>query len=144
MIFARQKSNRGSVLVFSLIVLFIGVVAALGIASTTIISQKMSGTIGKSVKSFQIADSGAEIMLKKIKDANLTDSISSLGSCSSGEVSGSIAGGSGKSYKITFFDNSNSSVQLGCGDIVSKVAKIKSVGSYGDTNRAIEAAVIVK
>ena len=139
----KSKKKYGSALVFALIVLFIGVVAALGVASTTVISRKMSGATGKSTASFQVADSGAEVVLKKIKESTnpSTDLISTLwpSSCSSGVVSGSIV--SGKDYNVTFFDDADPPIQLQCTDKVSQIAKIKSTGTYGGTSRAIEAAV---
>ncbi|MFH0969476.1 MAG: pilus assembly PilX N-terminal domain-containing protein [Patescibacteria group bacterium] len=142
------RKKYGSALVFSLIILFIGVVMALGIASTAVISKKMSGTTGKSTSSFQIADSGAEIVLQKIyKDDTLTDLqslASSLGtSCSSGNIASSIS--SGKDYSITFFkdDGSGNDVPvIDCSTTqISDITKIKSVGTYASTSRAVEVAV---
>jgi Tfp pilus assembly protein PilX len=129
------QTKYGSVLVFSLIVLFIGVVAALGIAATTLISQKMSGRTGKSVSSFQIADSAAEIVLKKMKD-NPSSTIGGVFACNNGVVSGSIE--TGKNYQVTFLSET---ATLGCEDNVSEVTRIKSIGTYANTTRAIEAAV---
>ena len=137
----RIKNNHGSALVFSLIVLFIGVVAAVGIASTTAISRKMSGTTGKSVSSFQVADSGAEIVLKAIKDADSNAKLSDLGGCSDGVITGTVS--TGKTYSVNFHksgDLDNTFVS-DCNVKLTDLDKIKSTGTYGETSRAIEAAV---
>jgi len=135
----KQKLSRGSILVFTLLVMFILLISALGIASVTVIERKTSGTTGKSTQSFQVADSGAEIVLQKIyKDSALTD-IASMGGCSSGQVSGSIDVAGEKNYTVTFYDVDDN--KLTCTDNVSDVRLIKSVGSYAQTSRAIEVAV---
>jgi len=136
----KLKTKYGSVLVFSLIVLFIGVVAALGIASTTIISQKMSGTTGKSVSSFQVADSGAEIFLKAVKDAEGGDTLlRDLGlTCSGGTISGNI--GTGKDYDIIAYKLDGSTI-TNCNTAISDIDKIKSTGTYASTSRAVEMAI---
>jgi len=135
-----KKINSGSVLVFTLIVLFIGVAAALGIASTTVISQKMAGTTGKSVGSFQVADSGAEIVLQKIYKGGFS-TISELGICNTGTKVVSDEISTGKEYQVAFFDDSDPAVQLGCDSNISDIAKIKSTGTYASTSRAVEMAV---
>ena len=138
-----QKTKPASALIFTLIILFIGVVSAIGIASATLISRKMSTTSGKSVASFQIADSGAEIILQKMKDTLDSDSnakITDMGlSCSNGTVSGNIS--SGKEYEITFLDENGNQLAGGCSAPISDVQKIRSIGTYAQISRAIEAAV---
>jgi len=139
----KQQTKPGSALIFTLIILFIGVVAAVGVASTTVISRKMSTTTGKSVASFQVADSGAEIVLQRMKDVLDSDSgatINDLGiTCSSGTVSGSI--NSGKEYRVTFLDENGTQLSAGCNASLSDVQKIRSVGTYAQISRAVEAAV---
>lgn len=137
-----KKQNSGSVLVFALIVLFIGVVAALGITSTTIISQKISGTTGKSVQSFQVADSGAEIFLKTIKDVEsstrLKDLVGLVCDNSTGIMTGNI--GTGKDYSIIAYDSDEREIK-NCNASISDITKIKSIGTHANTSRAIELAV---
>jgi len=134
----KLKTKYGSVLVFTLIILFIGVVAALGITSTTVISQKMSGTTGKSVQSFQVADSGAEIFLKTIKDAE-DGTLGNIGfSCNEGIITGNI--GTGKDYSIIAYDSDEREID-NCNTSISDIAKIKSIGTHANTSRAIELAV---
>ena len=138
-----KKTKPASALIFTLIILFIGVVSAIGIASSTLIARKMSTTSGKSVASFQVADSGAEIILQKMKDTLDSDSnakITDMGlSCNNGTVSGSIS--SGKEYEITFLDENGNQLPAGCSAPISDVQKIRSIGTYAQVSRAIEAAV---
>lgn len=135
------RTKYGSVLVFSLIILFMGTVIALGMASTAVISRKNSSATGKSVSAFQIADSGAEIVLKKIKGQDGSIALSDAGvlgaGCSGSEYAGNI--GSGKEYAVTFWDASG--VQLNCSAALSQVDRIKSVGEFGQASRAIEVAI---
>lgn len=138
-----QKTKPASALIFTLIILFIGVVSAIGIASATLISRKMSTTSGKSVASFQVADSGAEIVLQKMKDTLDSDSnakITDMGmTCSNGTVTGSIS--SGKEYEVAFLDENGNQLAGGCSAQISDVQKIRSIGTYAQISRAIEAAV---
>lgn len=136
----KTKKTKASVLVFALIILFIGIAAAIGIASSTMISQKNSINTASSTQSFQVADSGAEIVLNKIKNASDGDTLGSLGlSCSSGVISGNI--GTGKEYKVTAFKIDESNPITDCSASLSDIDRIKSVGSYKNTNRAVEVAV---
>ena len=136
----KTKKTKASVLVFALIILFIGIAAAIGIASSTMISQKNSINTASSTQSFQVADSGAEIVLNKIKNASDGDTLGSLGlSCSSGVITGNI--GTGKEYKITTFKIDESNPITDCSASLSDIDRIKSIGSYKNTNRAVEVAV---
>jgi Mg-chelatase subunit ChlD len=150
-IISQLKAKRGSVLVFSLIILFMGVAIALGMAFTSTVARKMSGTTEKTTQTFQVADSGAEIMLYNImKISGLTDINSLAGSigktCANADnsISSEIGGtGSGKVYKVTFFDNTSPTpVQLSCSDAISKIATITSVGTYAQTVRAVNVPVV--
>lgn len=142
----KQKLSRGSILVFTLLIMFILLISALGIASVTVIERKTSGTTGKSIQSFQVADSGAEIVLQKIYKDNLRtvgELAGVLGNCNDNDetlavISGSIA--TGKDFKITFEDNSGNDI-TSCTDSATQISRIKSVGSYAQTSRAIEVAV---
>lgn len=131
---------KGSVLVFTLIVLFIILAAAIGISSVSVLERKGAGSTSVSVQSFQIANSGAEIILKKIAD-NSSSTLNDLGDpgdCTDGKLTGFIS--SGKNYEITFYTSDGLPI-TDCGITASNVDKIKSVGSYANTARAIEVAV---
>jgi hypothetical protein len=141
----KTKTKHGSVLVFSLIILFMGVAIALGVAFTSIISTKMSTTTGKSVSAFQVADSGAEIILQKIASDSSIDinqlAASLTTSCyvEDSESKIKVDMGSGKNYTVTFADSSGN--PLDCSASVSSINRIKSVGTYAQTTRAIDVAV---
>src|SRR3990167_8615687 len=67
--FVKIKSlshRKGSVLIFSLIVLAFMLVSALSIATVSVTEKRASLSTEKSSRSFQVADSGVEIMLQKI------------------------------------------------------------------------------
>ncbi len=133
------KNKKGSVLVFSLIILFMSLSIALGISGTALISRKMSNTTGSSTQAFQVADSGAEIVLKKIKDMDGSKTLDEIPGmhCSDGIIADSI--GSGREYKISFFKEDES--QADCSTKLDEINKLKSSGSYANTVRAIEVAV---
>ena len=136
-----MAGRKGSVLVFTLLVLFMLLISALGIASVTLIERKTSGTTGKSTQSFQVADSGAEVVLQKIyKDSSSGDTLNDLFvGCSSGQISGSI--NVGKDYSVTLYTDQEGTTVADCADNVADIRLIKSVGSYAQTKRAVEVAV---
>lgn len=140
----KQKFNgRGSVLVFTLIVMSVILVSAMGIAAVSVIERRTSSDTGKSTQSFQVADSGAEIMLQKIYKGSgtyLQDLVSVPANCAGGVVSGDI-GNTEKSFKVTFYKEDGTQL-INCGtDKIADVRKIKSVGTFSNTARAVEVAV---
>jgi hypothetical protein len=146
-----KKTNKknASALVFSLIILFIMTTVALGIASITIISMKLSSTTGKSSEAFQIADSGAEVTLKTIKGfrGDSAKTIDDLGSCNSSSGFAKISGNIGsidKSYIVSFYEKGHNDPTPGCGKKLADLKKIKVVGTYAGTVRAVEVSVLVK
>ncbi|MBI2439597.1 MAG: LamG domain-containing protein [Candidatus Moranbacteria bacterium] len=131
--------RRGSVLVFSLVVLSFLLVSALSIAAISVMEKRSSYATEKSSRSYQIAESGAEVMLKKIyKDSTVIGStpISSLGSCNNGIISG--ASGQGV-YTVTFYDGSNG--LLSCSATRNTIVTMKVDGVSGGTTRSIEVDV---
>lgn len=132
-----QKLSRGSVLVFSLIILSVITVMALGIASATIVEKKMAGTTGKSMLAFQVADSGVESIIKKLNKDESIDSIGDLGDCDGfGKIKGNVSGGT---YEITFFNEAGETIE-DCATSISEINRIKSNGTYSSTSRAVETA----
>ncbi len=134
------KPNKGSVLVFSLIVLSIVLSAALSVAVVNVSNRKSAGSTGQSVQSFQVADSGVELMLKKIYKDPTDVALSTLGTaCAGGVVSASVSGGS---VRVSFFDDANAQV-TDCTSTTwrASLAKIKVEGTSAGTTRAIETAV---
>jgi Tfp pilus assembly protein PilX len=136
--------SKGSVLVFSLIVLSIVLSAALSVAVVNVSNRKSAGSTGQSVQSFQVADSGVEKALKEIYKGSYTDlstmraSITGSTVCSNGSFSFPVSGGTST---VTFFDTDN--VVIGCteSDWRNLVAKIKVEGTSAGTTRVIETAV---
>lgn len=135
---------KGSVLVFSLIVLSFMLVSALSLAAAAVSEQRSSFFTDKSNRSFQAADSGVETILQQIYSGSFDASkLSALGEdasdCTAGEISGTIGAGT---YRISFFDNNG--VQLtDCDDTAwrAKTVKIKSEGRAGNTTRAVEVGI---
>lgn len=136
------SSQKGSVLVFSLIVLSFMLVSALSISTVSVSEQKISGTSNRSNVSFQAADSGIEIILQKIYKGNFASSpLSALGSCSDGIISGSTGAGT---YKVSFYSGTGQSDRLtSCSDSSwrSRTVRIISQGAYAGTTRAVEVGV---
>ena len=87
------KSSRGSVLVFSLIILSIILSAAITVATVSVTNQRSASSTGKSVQSFQVADSGIELALQKIYKGNyatlnaLATGMGGAASCTGGAIS---------------------------------------------------------
>ncbi len=133
---AKLQIKKGSILVYTLIVMMIMLSTALSIFAVAVREKKGAGTTAASMQAFAVADSGSEIALNKI--ANVS-TLAEIGSCASGGiVTGSI--GAGMDYTLTFYDSGGNQL-LNCTDSVSAVDKVKSVGRYGGTARAVEVAV---
>lgn len=103
-------------------------------------------TSNKSTQAFQTADSGMEIMMKKIKDQTdrTTVTIGSLGTCNAGKIilpSEDVGKGTAE---ISFFSVDEDGIATriaGCGENLSEIDEIKSIGSYGDAVRAVQMKV---
>ncbi|MFA4817992.1 MAG: hypothetical protein WC608_04710 [Parcubacteria group bacterium] len=136
-----KKLSRGSILAFSLIIMGIVLAAALGIAAVSVTEQKNAGTTTKSTQSFQVANSGSEIVLKDVKN-NPSKTLNDYGACASGSGTVSVgdAGITGGTTSVTFYTD-DIGTTLPCGDPISNAVKIKSVGTYAGTTRAIEVAL---
>jgi hypothetical protein len=135
------KTKKASAIVFALIVLSVILITAISVAAVTMTERRSSMATDKSVQSFQIADSGAEIMLNQIykgENDNLNSLAVSLGkTCSGGSIGSSIS--SEKTYTVNFYKSDGK--LMGCGDPISDITNIKSIGSYASTTRAISVAV---
>jgi hypothetical protein len=137
--------RKGSVLVFSLVVLSFLLVAALSVAVVSVTERRGSIATDRSNRSFQVADSGAEIVLQKIYKGNSSDLMalaSAVGGttiCNSGVISGSTSSGD---YKISLYDDTGNQL-TNCTDQTwrDQVARLKSEGTSGNTVRAVEVAV---
>lgn len=158
MVIKKQKKLRGSVLVFSLLVLAILLSAALSSATAVILGKSSSRATEKSALSFQTADGAAENVLKRVyKETDTTlnqlaDNLygSGIGSshptCSSGVISGKLPSSAG-TYAVTMLDGAG--VALGCSgagfssysEWRPKLARIVATGTYAGATRSIDVAV---
>lgn len=132
---------KGSVLAYSLILLTIVLIASIGMMSSSIVNFRSVSTSDKSGNAFQVADSGAQAVIVKIK-ANPDGEIRDLGSCSNSGGSASIAETSflGGEYRLSFYGGDGSEA-LNCNDDIADITSVKSVGTYSDTTRAVQVAV---
>lgn len=142
-------SPKGSVLVFSLIILSFLLVSALSVATLAVTERRTSGSTDRSGRSFQVADSGVEIVLQKIyKSGYATPNTVKIrdffgaGICAdnadgAGVVSGTVS--ASNSYEVSFKDNDGN--LLGCGALRGDIVKLRSKGTSGNTTRVVEAGV---
>lgn len=143
---------RGSVLVFSLLVLAMLLSAALSGAAIIILGKNSSRTTEKSVVSFQVADGAVENVLKRVyKDTDstldqLANHLFGSASCSNGVISGTLPSGSG-TYQVALFDNSGDKLHCSGSGYSSyaewrpKLSRIVSTGTYAGVTRAIDVSV---
>lgn len=143
-IFPRPANQQGSILAFSLIIMFVLMIIAIGVATVSVKERKMSSDTGKSIIAYQAADSGMEKTLQAIvNDASIVDlddvasSIGGEASCTGGEINEIITLGN---YSILFYDNADNLLE-DCTDSAGIVNRIKSSGSYSGTNRAVEVSL---
>jgi Tfp pilus assembly protein PilX len=146
----RNILPKGSVLVFSLLILSIMLVTSLTILSSAVLDRKASLSTGSSARSFQVADSGVEEVLYQVykgSHATLEDVRSAIdnanATCANGVIEFPVAGGTAK---VTFYQDETTVYAGPCSggtatDWRDKVVKIKSEGTAGPTTRAVEVAV---
>jgi hypothetical protein len=140
-------SHKGSVLVFALVILAFSLIAALSIATLSITERRSSFATEKSSRSFQVADSGAEIILQKIYKGSfatlklLAPTVLN-GVCTDvngvGVISGSTSDGV---YKVSLYDDLGAPILCDSPTWRNQVAQLKSEGTSGNTIRAVEVAV---
>jgi hypothetical protein len=139
------QTKKASVLVYSLLILSIMLVIAISISSVSTKNMQGTMTSNKSAQAFQTADSGMEIMMKKIKDEDdrTIVTIDSLGDCNDeGKIILSSEEVGKGTAEISFFsvdEDAGTSTRIeSCSSFLSEVDEIKSIGSYGDTVRAVK------
>lgn len=146
--FLPTSFRRGSVLAYTLILLSVVLLAAIGIATVSVTNERGSLLSSRSVSSFQVADTGSQAAIVAIREelssggSKLNDLTIAGGGCSnSGGVATIVSASSGTpgKYTLTFYDKDEN--QLGCSDDLSQIATVKSVGEYRDTSRAVKVAV---
>lgn len=134
---------KGSSLIFSLVVLSFLLVSALSVAVVSITARRSSLSSKNSNIAFQVADSATEAMLKQIyKGSNMTlnDLASSLGTGCSGSLIGRGFAGAG-TYTATLQKKDGSSITCEDSSWRDIVSKIKFLGTFQSTTRAIEVGI---
>jgi|GEM_PF-2318385 hypothetical protein len=138
--------RKGSVLVFSIIILSVMLVSALSIATVSVMDRQNSFNTEKSSRSFQVADSGVEVILHEIYSGHfntLNGLASDLGTTCNADGQIEASTDTGK-YAISFYDDFGekfTSDDCSATDWRDRIAKIKSEGVSGTTTRAVEVAV---
>jgi uncharacterized protein (TIGR02145 family) len=148
-IFNLCQKKKGSVLAFSLIILFMMMAIAASLSVSTVIGKKSAGGTDVSVQALQTSDSGVQLALRKIntelKNSNPGTILSVFPNCGAvvaDESIGNVDTGNINtvgSYDLSFIDKSG--VKLTCGGNVSEIALVKSIGRYNGTVRLIDVAV---
>ncbi len=147
-----NKKQKGSVLVFSLIILSFLLVASLSIATINISEKRAVNAVSRSVVAFQIADSGLEKLLERVYNGTCDgQSLSCL--ASSGDtctvvngqagINGSINSGT---YRVTFFEPPNIPTYPNgkplstCSDGAwrANTESVRSEGNFNGTARAVK------
>jgi len=133
----KNKLNiRGSILAVSLIILGLMLVSALSFALVTIQERKASMGENKSNQAFQTASTGVEIVLQSIRN-NMTDN--TLANVDNDILCDGTVHSADGSYAVQLQDDAGNIVP--CTSSVSAIKKVKSIGSIGQNQRAIEVAV---
>lgn len=133
----QKQKFKGSILIFSLIVLGLLLVIAIGIASVSTIERNASILTNKSNQAFQVADSAMEIIKQKIRN-NPGVTVGSLEApCDpNGIVALNVI--TNGTAAVTFYSDDAGTIKLACADPVSVIKSIKSIGLFGSTTRAVQ------
>jgi Tfp pilus assembly protein PilX len=127
---------KGSVLVFSLIILSLMLVTSLALLSSSVSQEKSALATGDSTHSFQIADTGVEQVLYQLYQKNpatLQDIATNLGLplCVNGAIANTTIG-----WTVRFLDV-NGARLTSCSAACSLVSSIRSEGTASGTTRAV-------
>ncbi|MDH4330599.1 MAG: pilus assembly PilX N-terminal domain-containing protein [Candidatus Moranbacteria bacterium] len=137
-------TKKGSVLVFTLFIMFIALIITMGIAVSSVIETKSVLSTKNSSAAFQVADSGIEAVSAKLKELyvdplvgasstidDVCDNTGLLSDCVSGRCVGD-----GMEFELYFYDINRD--ELGCSDLIDDIDIVKSAGTYQGTIRAVE------
>jgi len=130
-----MKNKKASVLVVSLIILGVILLIAVSISAVSVQQRKASISSSSSNRAYQVAESGVEDVLQRIKNnpGGLVSAIDNDGNCN-----GTIDLIAAKGYKVEL---RSAGAIVGCGAQISTIDSVKSTGTAGQDSRAIEAAV---
>jgi len=137
----KTKKYKGSVLVFSMILLSIILTSALAIGAAAVIERKNSLASNKSTQGFQVADTGVEMVAKKIREAAATQTIIGLWPGCSDAGGAHVTDSTIGTANIYFFKDTAATTADLCADTVDKIQSVRSVGTYSTTTRAVQASV---
>lgn len=135
------KKLKASILGSTLVIMGIVLVTALSISAVSVRNKKASLNSSKSNQAYQVADSGIEAVMDKILNNRLAGKTASDvwgASCNGGKISDVTAG---YAVDLKIYDGNGDEKQATCSDRLDKIVAIKSVGTAGQSQRAIEAAV---
>ncbi len=134
--------KRGSVLVFSLILLSIVLLSALSIMSTTIIGQNVASVTDNSTIAFQVADTGAEQAFHEFRKKRIKRLSNFSGAhCSNGIVTATnINGIPHTRYEILFRKEDGTRV-TSCNADTKDIRSAHSTGYYLNAVRAVEVSI---
>lgn len=142
----KQKiSERGSILAYSLIIMSVMLMIAVGISSVSIIGKKSASTSGSSTQTLQTADSGIKLAIKKLDGAAGADTLATIFGASCQDVAGvanvdlTTAGLPG-SITVTF-TMTDGTTSLRCDDAIDLIANIRSAATFENTTRAVQVAL---
>lgn len=152
------REKKGSALVFSLVVLSLTLVAAMGVLAASVSARKNSGATRKSVAAFQVTDSGLEMVLEKFykgEGAGGTNCPAGAGCQTADSLLKALGApwnclSDGKTLEnasvdpgqvdVTLHDSSGDAID--CTDTTpSNIKSIKAIGTYSGVVRAVEVAV---
>lgn len=144
------KNKKGSVLVFSLLIMMIALIIGIGMMTTSATSRRSTLSSTKTVYSFQRANDGIEYAFYQIKIGKdnfnmlsghqIDEIFPTCGSITADKVVENYPDGS---YELSFFeiDGTGAQVSLGCNDNIKSVELIKSIGTYQNTSRVVDSTV---
>ncbi|MEF3692395.1 MAG: hypothetical protein V3574_05065 [Candidatus Moraniibacteriota bacterium] len=146
----KLKNKRGSILVYTLFLLSISLILGLSLIASSVTSRRSALSTGKSVHSFQVADSGLEYAFLKIREENFSggsfvgvnskkiEDVFGWPNCDS---DGFIKYDTGQGIaEIYFYDDVPD--QIDCDDSTKTfddIKKIKSIGTHNGISRSVEA-----
>ena len=143
----QTKKQKGSALVYALIMLSIMIVIAAGSFSASVIDQKTSNDTTKSVTAFQAADTGVEKVLDVINayivNGSETATLSEAGLCIPPETTYTETSAAGVKTTVSFYKAGDILI-TDCSAAESTIKNldyIKSVGEFGGTVRAVAVSV---
>ena len=137
------KKQKGSILVFSLILFSMMLLIAVSFSAISIRERKTAATTDNSIQAFQFADTGSEKFMTELKSLStvgeISTTVTSGFNCTGGELTDPL----NPSYKISMYDSLNAQVSCDPSStaLLSTIKRIKVVGTHKDTARAVDLSV---